>query len=99
MTITSTITYNLKEDSYAVSGSVKKEQVQEVLEEWLRTQIGLGSDESRPNEKDIYTITIKLELNGDIFSVESDTGNKSLTTGIILALVKEIKAGSDKVTF
>jgi len=99
MTITLKITHSFKEDSYTVSGDVKKEKVREIIKEWLRTQIGTGADESKPNEKDIYTIILQLELNGDVFSVKSDTGNKSLTTGILLDLIKKIKAGSDKVTF
>lgn len=93
------IKWNLKEDTYHIISEIKREEVQEVIEELLRSQIGAGGDDSEPNKHDIYIINVDLELEDDTFKVSSNTGNKSLTTGILAALVQELSKNSDKVSF
>lgn len=93
------VKYDLKEDTYRIASEVKKERVKEVIEELLRSQIGAGQDKAEPVKRDIYIIVIDLELQGDIFTVSADTGNKSLTTGILAQLVKELDKNSDNITF
>jgi len=75
--------YNVKNDSFEMSSDIKGEKITEILSDWIRGQFGLGVDESKPNDKEIYTIIIKLDLEDDTFTTESDTGNKSLTCGIV----------------
>jgi hypothetical protein len=91
------IQYDLKENTYRITSEIKKERIQEVIEELLRAQIGAGSDKGEPVEKDIYTIFIDLELEGDIFNVSADTGNKSLTTGILAQLIGKLDKNSENV--
>ncbi len=93
------VKYNLPENTYHIVSEVKREKVQEVIEELLRSQLGAGSDNNKPNNIDIYIIDIDLKLQGDIFNVKSNTGNKGLTTGILARLVVELNINSDKVTF
>lgn len=63
--------------------NAKKEAVESVLCDFLRTQIGLGEDKTPANKKDIYNISIGFDLNGDNFHTISDTGNCGLTAGIV----------------
>jgi hypothetical protein len=97
MSLKTEVKYNLKENTYRIASEVKKERVIEVIEELLRSQIGAGPDKAEPVKRDIYTIVIDLELQGDIFTVSADTGNKSLTAGILAQLVKD--KNSDNITF
>jgi hypothetical protein len=76
--------FNIKADTYKiVATNIKENLVENFVEEFIHSQIGAGSDKSQPVEKDVYTIHIGLDMSDDTFSVKSDTGNKSLTTGIV----------------
>lgn len=74
----------------SIRTNAKPEALKEILTEFLRTQIGLGEDKSSPNEQDYYTITISLQLERDVFTVKSDTGNKGLTTGIVMEVLNNL---------
>lgn len=99
MSLKTEVKYNSKENTYHIASEVKKEKIQKVIEELLRSQIGAGSDNSEPIKRDIYTIVIDLELEDDTFNVSADTGNKSLTTGILAQLVQRLDKDSDNITF
>lgn len=73
-----------------IETNAKTEALKEILTGFLRTQIGLGKDKSSPNKEYYYTITISLQLEGDVFTVKSDTGNKGLTTGIVMDVLKNL---------
>jgi hypothetical protein len=63
--------------------NIKKERIDNFLEEWVMDQIGRGKDERAPVIKDTYRVKIACDLTDDTFYSESDTGNKGLTTGIV----------------
>ena len=85
------ITYNVKENTFNIDGTVKKEKYAEVIEEYLRGQLGAGEDKSPAIERDEYHITIKLYLEEDRFVIESDTGNKGLREGILIDVLNRLK--------
>ena len=91
------VKYHLSDDRYDIESEIKPERVKEVIEEFLRTQIGLGEDKSEPSDLQIYTITLDLNLDGDIFTINSNTKNKSLTTGILFKLTLLIAECSERV--
>lgn len=93
------VKYNIVDDTYHIITEVKKEKVQEVIELLLRSQIGAGGDDSESNKHDLYIIDFDLKLEDDTFNVTSNTGNKSLTTGILAKLVHKLSNNSDKVSF
>lgn len=94
------IKYNLKEDNFHIVSQIKEEKIKEVIGEVLRAQMGAGSDTRKPVEKNLYTITVDLELEEDTFKISSDTGNKSLTAGILMQLLKEYgEKNSDKIIY
>ena len=67
--------------------NAKKEAIEDILVNWIRGQIGTYADKSKPNIKEEYKIKIGLTLSDDSFCTESDTGNKSVTCGIIMELL------------
>ena len=85
------IQYNNKElDKSFIKTNLKPEAIEEILSEWVRSQMGAGKDTSEPNQQIVYNITILLDLSCDNFSTSSDTGNKSLTCGIVMWVLKNL---------
>lgn len=83
------ITYNIAEPVKSIiRTNAKPEMVEELIVEWLRDQMGRGKDDTPINEKSEYKIKIGLDLTNDNFYTENDTGNKSLTCGLIISLFK-----------
>jgi len=78
------IKFHVNEDQFEVGGNVSEEGRTEIVENFLRSQIGAGKDNSKPNEKDIYQIQLIWYPRDDTTEVSSDTGNKSLRDGILL---------------
>lgn len=84
--------YNMvSEEPFDLNTNAKPEAINEVLSEYLRSHIGTGKDKSIPNKKDVYHILIGLDLNDDSFGTYSDTGNKSLTDGIVLKSISKLE--------
>ena len=93
------IMFDTRNGTHRVVSEIKREKIQEVLDTLIRSQIGAGGGDSKPKDRDIYTIEIDLDLSEDIFNVKSDTGNKSLTTGILMDLALKLSKNSEKVSF
>lgn len=74
-----------------IKTNAKKEVISDILEEWLRSQIGRGEDKGEAKELDSYRIVIELDLRDDTFHTISNTGNAGLTAGIILDIVKRLE--------
>lgn len=77
------IEYKVATDEYKIISNIKDDQLKEVMSEWLRSQMGAGPSTGEAEEKEVYHIRIELDLDGDVFTVRSDTGNESLTCGIV----------------
>jgi hypothetical protein len=85
------IAFNLKEPGKTViRTNAKEEALEEILEAWISGQQGSGKDESKPEQKDEYNIEIRLDLSFDRFTTASDTGNKSLTCGIVMSIFSRL---------
>jgi hypothetical protein len=81
--------YDINKDSFDISTNMKKEAVPNIVENFLRSQIGAGEDNSEPNKLDIYNIKIKVDLSDDTFLVNHNCGNKGLRDGILLRFLKD----------
>ena len=77
------ISYNIKKETFEITGNVNKVGQETILETFLRSQFGAGKDNSEPNIKDIYNIKFRVDLSYDIINVSDDTGNKGLRDGIL----------------
>lgn len=74
-----------------VKTNAKPELVRGIFETWLMEQIGLGKDDSEPEVKDKYQISIRIDLRDDTFVTTSDTGNSALTVGIMMTILKILR--------
>jgi len=78
------IRFNIRSNEYTIDSLLTKEGVVELLEEYLRRQIGTGRDEREPIIKDAYNITLHWYPRDDRISSSYDTNNKGLRDGILL---------------
>lgn len=81
--LTMSIKYNMKDSEFDISSNMKKDGQKNLLEKFLMAQIGAGKDESKANEQEVYTITLKWFPENDTIEAQSDTGNKGLRDGIL----------------
>ena len=89
-----TIGYNLPKDHYSLKETnlrMEKEVFDEVLEVYFYGQMGRGKDEREPNKKEEYTVKIGIDLSDDSVYTESDTGNSSMTCGIVMGFSKNLE--------
>ena len=84
------ITYDIEADKFEFDSDIKPEQQAEVLSDFIRGQMGKGSDATPPNRQAVYHIRLKLDLADDTFYVEHDCGNKGLRDGILLEALKHL---------
>jgi hypothetical protein len=83
------LTYNITSDKFKVESDFKPEKIPEVLQEFIRGQMGLGKDTRKANKIECYKINLDLDLTEDKFTVSSNTGNDSLRDGIIAYYLSE----------
>ncbi len=85
------IKYNIEHpDQSILETDMNRDGVGEVLEAWLRGQMGRGKDCRQAVERDVYTITVSVQLVDDTIITSSDTGNDSLTCGIVLQVFQDL---------
>lgn len=88
--LTMHIHYNIKENTFTIDGNVNEQGHLEIIEAFLRCQIGVGQDTSEPVRKDEYTISLQWYPENDKIKVQSDTGNDALRDGILLYVLKDL---------
>ena len=77
------VRYDIKSGEFSVGGTVRAGCCYDLIAEFLKVQTGRAQDHSKPNERDVYDISLYLNLDGDIFRSESDIGNLALRDGIL----------------
>lgn len=75
---------------FKIETDVKDGYVAELIGDFLRGQIGAGADPSPADERDIYTIHIQLDLNGDVWHCKHDCGNLGLRDGILMDVMRRL---------
>ncbi len=65
--------------------NLEDNKVCDFIEDFLKNEIktGLGHDNAGPYIKDVYKILVRRDVDGS-YSIESNTGNKDLTAGLLL---------------
>ncbi len=89
--LTMNIRYNIRKDKFEINGDVAPKGQYELVETFLRSQVGAGEDKSKLNRKEAYNIQFKWYPDRDLIEVSSDTGNKALRDGILLFLLGNLK--------
>lgn len=90
------ITYNIETDSFTFESDLKPERRAEVLEEFLRMQMGKGEDKTPPAELKEYHIRLTLDLTDDTFHVTHDCGNLGLRDGLLLHALHQLQKGGER---
>ena len=81
--LTLDIKYYTSIDKFEVGGNVNREGQSELVESFLRSQIGAGMDHSKANKQDEYNIRLRWHPSDDRIESYSDTGNMALRDGIL----------------
>jgi len=90
--LTCRIQYDVKKDEFIVNGDLNREGRSEVIEGFLRGQMGKGRDRTKPEKRDVYHITLNWYPENDRIEVSSDTGNKGLREGILMRYLARLSA-------
>jgi hypothetical protein len=70
--------------------TAKPEAISEIIEAFLMGEVGAGVDNSPANEREVYSIRLDLDLDGDVFHVTSDCGNLGLRDGILMSVLRDL---------
>jgi hypothetical protein len=93
------INYNVASGKFEVDSNMNLEGQIEMVDSFIRCQIGEGKDESEREERDVYTIRLQLLPEGvdwcgerkyESIGCTHDIGNESLREGILLKLLGEL---------
>ncbi len=82
--LTLIIDYDMNKDKFDLSGDVKKENYKDFIYTFLKTQMNTKIDDRKIEERGIYNIKMEMDLNGDIFYVTDNCGNRDLREGILM---------------
>jgi len=84
--------YNVKESKVVVKETnIKKDMIVSFLEEWVQDQIGRGEDKRKTIDRDVYEVVIGCRLEDDTFAHNSNSGNDSLDTGIVMHYLAQVE--------
>ena len=75
--------YDVTNNNFKIKTNLKENKINEVLAECYRTTLYRESDEREPIMRNIYNISISLDLSNDSFKISSDTGNNILSYELI----------------
>ena len=81
------ITYHMNDAEYGIKGNIEPNRYSSFISEYLQTKIGGEVDKSVAEDLSSYDITIFLDLKDDLYTIESNTGNRELTDGILLDII------------
>jgi hypothetical protein len=84
------IRYNFEDTSKTTiytNARTDNDALEDILQTWIQYQIGKGEDPAHLVEREEYQVKIGLVIEDDSFATEADTGNKGLTTGIVMAVL------------
>jgi hypothetical protein len=84
------VLYDLKKDKFEMRGDVNQDGARELVETFLRGQIGAGKDKGEPAKRKVYAIQLRWYPTDDRIEVNSNTGNKSLRDGLLLNYLRSL---------
>ena len=77
--------YNIKtQECFIEHSDVKRNQITNILENFISSEKGKGEDKRKANDKNTYSFNIKWFPSNDLITVSSDTGNYGLQLGILM---------------
>lgn len=91
--------FDMKAEAVQIRTNAKRSVISELLSDYVHSQVGTGKDESPPDVRDVYSITIGVELDDDSWGSKHDCGNKGLREGIIMQVINLLEHHPDKVAY
>lgn len=85
------VVYDVKKDKFTSSGDLNEDGKREVIESFLRSQMGAGADRREYIKRRKYEIELRWFPEDDNIEVISNTGNKGLRDGLLLKFFKDLK--------
>lgn len=67
--------------------------IYELVEGYLHGIVGAGKDTRDPEHRDVYTITLAVDVTVDTISLRHDCGNLGLVAGILMTIFKDLPGG------
>jgi len=89
--LTIDLKYHVKEDKFEVGGTLNEEGRRQIVENWLRGQMGAGRDNSKPVDRKVYSISIQWYPDEDRLEAQYDTGNRALREGILMRYLETLE--------
>ena len=90
LTIDFTIGDEDEPDTFVLGGTIKQSAAKEIIDNWLRSQMGAGVDGRPANRLKTYHIEIDWYPGNDRFRCRSNCGNDGLRDGLLLYVVKKL---------
>ena len=84
------IFFGIDAGAIQIETNAKPEAVEELLVDFLHSQVGAGKDDSAPNDLKLYRICLTVDLSDDSWYAKSNCGNKGLRDGILMYILKKI---------
>jgi len=85
------ITYMAKDPTkYSVKTDVEKKDLEDILSDWLKRQLGQRRDKREPHDREVYSITIDFSSKDDTFVTSNNIGNTCLVRDAILGVLKDL---------
>jgi hypothetical protein len=78
-------------DKFKIKSNIREEVLPHMLEEIIRLQMGKGEDNSKAKRCKTYRVFVDIDLSNDDFEIQSNTGNKGLTLGIVMDVLNRMK--------
>lgn len=99
--ITIELTFTLATSQATIRTNAKHELVANLLGEYLQSIMGAGQgkDATPPEQRDVYTITLGIELADDAWGSSHNCGNRGLRDGLILRIYQLMSEDPAKITY
>ena len=82
------IVYNMGTETFKTEGTIRDDARAELIEAFIRAQVGEGADYRRPVKRDVYSI--ELRLRQDTCFVEDNAGNNALRNFILVKVLEQL---------
>lgn len=89
------VAFNIHDGTFTIETNMNVSGQIELLENWLRSQLGAGLDGKEAEDHIIYNIRLECALETDTLYITKDnTGSKSLRDGILLQVMRSLQSTS-----
>ncbi len=83
------LVFDINNGEFDVDTNIKSDKINDIVADFLRTQMGAGVDKSEANKLDKYKIILKVDLSDDSFRVTHNCGNLGLRDGILMEFLRK----------